>query len=75
MDRQTLSNKIWQCCNIMRRDKLVPLQYVEQLSWLLFLKLFNDLEKQQELLKSNISQFLMRNIDGTTGLAKKRVKN
>ena len=52
MDRQTLSNKIWQCCNIMRRDKLVPLQYVEQLSWLLFLKLFNDLEKQQELLKS-----------------------
>jgi len=36
----------------MRRDKLVPLQYVEQLSWLLFLKLFNDLEKQQELLKS-----------------------
>ena len=52
MDRQTLSNKIWQCCNIMRRGKLVPLQYVEQLSWLLFLKLFNDLEKQQELLKS-----------------------
>jgi type I restriction enzyme M protein len=34
----------------MRRDKLVPLQYIEQLSWLLFLKLFNDLEKQQELL-------------------------
>lgn len=52
MDRQTLSNKIWQCCNIMRRDKLVPLQYIEQLSWLLFLKLFDDLEKQQELLNS-----------------------
>ncbi len=51
MDRQILSNKIWQCCNIMRRDKLVPLQYIEQLSWLLFLKLFDDLEKQQKLLK------------------------
>ena len=51
MDRQTLSNKIWQCCNIMwRRDKLVPLQYIEQLSWLLFLKLFDDLEQQQKLL-------------------------
>jgi len=36
----------------MRRDKLVPLQYIEQLSWLLFLKLFDDLEKQQELLNS-----------------------
>jgi type I restriction enzyme M protein len=34
----------------MRRDKLVPLQYIEQLSWLLFLKLFDDLEQQQKLL-------------------------
>jgi type I restriction enzyme M protein len=51
MDRQTLSNKIKTACNIMRqKGKLIPLQYVEQLSWLLFLKLFDNLEEQKKLL-------------------------
>lgn len=50
MDRQTLSNKIWRCCDIMRRDKLAPLQYIEQLSWLLFLRLFDAIEEQKKLL-------------------------
>lgn len=51
MDRQTLSNKIKRACDIMRqKGKLIPLQYVEQLSWLLFLKLFDDLEEQKKLL-------------------------
>lgn len=52
MDRQTLSNKIKRACDIMRqKGRLVPLQYIEQLSWLLFLKLFDDLEKQKRLLE------------------------
>jgi len=52
MDRQALSNKIKTACNIMRqKGKLIPLQYVEQLSWLLFLKLFDNLEEQKKLLK------------------------
>lgn len=51
MDRQTLSNIIKRACDIMRqKGKLIPLQYIEQLSWLLFLKLFNDLEEQKKLL-------------------------
>jgi type I restriction enzyme M protein len=45
MDRQTLANKIWSACDIMRRDKLYLLQYIEQISWMLFLKLFEQLEK------------------------------
>lgn len=53
MDRQTLKSKIDRCCNIMRDDGLVPLQYVEQLSWLLFLKLFEEWEEKQELLNSS----------------------
>jgi type I restriction enzyme M protein len=53
MDRQTLSNKIKRACDIMRqKGKLVPLQYVEQLSWFLFLKLFDELEEQKKLLDS-----------------------
>jgi len=53
MDRQTFKNKIDRCCNIMRDDGLVPLQYVEQLSWLLFLKLFEEYEEKQKLISSN----------------------
>jgi type I restriction enzyme M protein len=51
MDRQTLSNKIKRACDIMRqKGKLIPLQYLEQLSWLLFLKLFNENEEKKRLL-------------------------
>lgn len=51
MNRQELKNKLNRCCDIMRDDGLVPIQYVEQLSWLLFLKLFDDWERQQRILK------------------------
>lgn len=54
MNRQDLSNIIKTACNIMRqKGKLIPLQYVEQLSWLLFLKLFDNLEEQKKLLNPN----------------------
>lgn len=49
MDRQTLANKIWSACDIMRRDKLYLLQYIEQVSWMLFLKLFEKLEKRTKI--------------------------
>lgn len=49
MDRQTISNKIDRCCDIMRDDGLEPSDYLKQLSWLLFLKLFDDLEEQRKL--------------------------
>ncbi|MGA2666489.1 MAG: N-6 DNA methylase [Patescibacteria group bacterium] len=49
MDRQTLSNKIWSACDIMRRDKLYLLQYIEQVSWMLFLKLFEQIEHKSRL--------------------------
>lgn len=49
MDRQTLSNKIWSACDIMRRDKLYLLQYIEQISWMLFLKLFEIIENKSRL--------------------------
>lgn len=49
MDRQTLANKIWSACDIMRRDKLYLLQYIEQVSWMLFLKLFERIEHKSRL--------------------------
>lgn len=49
MDRQTLSNKIWSACDIMRRDKLYLLQYIEQISWMLFLKLFEEIEHKSRI--------------------------
>lgn len=49
MDRSTLANKIWSACDIMRRDKLYLLQYIEQISWMLFLKLFETIEQKSRL--------------------------
>lgn len=58
MNRQELKNKFERCCDIMRIDRLVPIQYIEQLSWLIFLKLFDDLEREKKILNPNY-QFLL----------------
>jgi type I restriction enzyme M protein len=49
MKRRELASKIEQVCEIMRRDGLTILGYMEQLSWLIFLKIFEDLEKEYKL--------------------------
>ncbi|MBO8179740.1 MAG: SAM-dependent DNA methyltransferase [Archaeoglobus sp.] len=50
MNRRDLANKIWHACDIMRRDDGTTgvLEYMEQLSWMIFLKVFEDLEKRFE---------------------------
>jgi len=50
MNRKDLANDIWRACDIMRRDDGTTgvLQYMEQLSWLIFLKIFEDIEKRLE---------------------------
>jgi len=50
MNRKDLANKIWRACDIMRRDDGTTgvLEYMEQLSWMIFLKVFEDLEKRFE---------------------------
>ena len=47
--RRELANEIEQVCEIMRRDGLTILGYMEQLSWLIFLKVFEDLERNWKL--------------------------
>jgi type I restriction enzyme M protein len=49
MNRRDLANKIEHVCEVMRRDGLTILGYVEQLSWLIFLKVFEDLEENFRL--------------------------
>jgi type I restriction enzyme M protein len=50
MNRKDLANKIWNACDIMRRDDGTTgiLEYTEQLSWMIFLKVFEDIEKRFE---------------------------
>lgn len=50
MKRKDLANNIWEACNIMRRDGGTSgvLEYMEQLSWMIFLKVFEDVEKRFE---------------------------
>ncbi|ASJ16542.1 hypothetical protein A3L04_05365 [Thermococcus chitonophagus] len=50
MDRTQFASLIEQIYEIMRRDGLTLIDYVEQLSWILFLKLLDDEEKKKELL-------------------------
>jgi len=51
MSRQDLAKAIWRACDIMRRDDGTTgiMEYMEQLSWLLFLKSFEGIEDRQEL--------------------------
>lgn len=46
MSRKTLDTQFWQACKILRQDDNTNslLDYVEQISWLLFLKCFEELE-------------------------------
>jgi len=49
MSRETLNTQFWKACKILRQDDNTNslLDYVEQISWLLFLKCFEELEKKQ----------------------------
>lgn len=51
MSRQDLAKDIWRACDIMRRDDGTTgiMEYMEQLSWLLFLKSYEDIEDRQEI--------------------------
>ncbi len=50
MNRRDLANKIWSACDIVRRDDGTTsiLDYMEQLSWMIFLKVFEDVERRFE---------------------------
>jgi type I restriction enzyme M protein len=49
MNRKELASKIELVCEVMRRDGLTIMNYIEQLSWLIFLKTLEDIEKNFEL--------------------------
>jgi type I restriction enzyme M protein len=50
MNRKDLANKIWRACDKMRTDDGTTgiLEYTEQLSWMIFLKVFEDVERRFE---------------------------
>lgn len=49
MSRETLNTQFWKAAKILRQDDNTNslLDYVEQISWLLFLKCFEELEKRR----------------------------
>lgn len=50
MSREDLANDIWRAADIMRRDDGTNgiSEYIEQISWMFFLKVFEDLENRFE---------------------------
>src|SRR4051812_32649793 len=49
MSRETLDTQFWKACKILRQDDNTNslLDYVEQISWLLFLKCLQEFEQQR----------------------------
>lgn len=66
MANDSVSNKLWSACNKMRQDPGTTgaLQYVEQFSWLLFLKVYEETENKNEAKASFEGKTYQRNIDG-----------
>ena len=50
MTRETLNTQFWKACKILRQDDNTNslLDYVEQISWLLFLKCLEELDHQRK---------------------------
>lgn len=48
VDFHSLGDKLWSIANIFRDDTLKTTEYLEEFSYFLFLKLFDDQEKQKE---------------------------
>jgi len=66
MANESISNKLWSACNKMRQDPGTTgsLQYIEQFSWLLFLKVYEEIENEHEAKASFENKKYSRNIDG-----------
>jgi len=65
MSNDSISNKLWSACNKMRQDPGTTgaLQYVEQFSWLLFLKVYEEIENEYEAKATFEGKTYNRNID------------
>lgn len=65
MANDSISNKLWSACNKMRQDPGTTgaLQYVEQFSWLLFLKVYEEIENEYEAKATFEGKTYNRNID------------
>jgi len=66
MATDSISNKLWSACKKMRQDPGTTgaLQYVEQFSWLLFLKVYEETENKNEAKATFEGKKYQRNIDG-----------
>jgi hypothetical protein len=82
MSRESLASDIWRACDVMRRDDGTTgiMEYMEQLSWLLFLKAFEDIEDRHEITVRNYKSEYARALDGPyrwsvwTGSRRKRAE-
>ena len=61
MDRQTLKAKFKQACDLLRNE-IASVNYIIQLSWMLFLRLYDELEDERELKAKLKGETYQRNI-------------
>ncbi len=67
MANDSIQNKLWSACNKMRQDPGTTgaLQYIEQFSWLLFLKVYEEIENEYEAKAAFDGKSYTRNIDNS----------
>jgi type I restriction enzyme M protein len=65
MANNDIQNKLWSACNKMRQDPGTTgaLQYIEQFSWLLFLKVYEEIENEYEAKAAFEGKTYIRNIN------------
>src|SRR5690554_6516518 len=64
--RETLASEIWQACDILRRDNNCGgiMEYVEHLTWVLFLRFLDALEDEWETQAEMAGREYTRILDG-----------
>lgn len=65
MSNQEIVQKLWNLCNVLRDDGITYHQYVTELTYILFLKMMQETEQEQDIVK---------NITGLTKLREKADK-
>lgn len=66
MSNQEIVQKLWNLCNVLRDDGITYHQYVTELTYILFLKMMQETDTEQDIEKSIVELEFLRNKENLT---------
>ncbi|MFI3213801.1 MAG: N-6 DNA methylase [Eubacteriales bacterium] len=66
MSNQEIVQKLWNLCNVLRDDGITYHQYVTELTYILFLKMMQETDTEQDIEKSIVELEFLRNKETLT---------